>query len=197
MHAPALHVGVAPLHVTPSTHAPPVHVCVVVVVPGLHRLLPSVHTLHAPAEHVPLSVPVEHAVPSGRLPIPHAPPVHVAVKHGFSGAVHCVGLVHCTQVTVVESQYGVAAAHVTAGSYFPLELQVKYPLAPLHTLLPGVHALQTPAPSHVPPGHADPAAFGAKPHVFAVHVADKHGLVVGGHCVAAVHCTQVTDVASQ
>jgi hypothetical protein len=83
------------------------------------------------------------------------------------------------------------------GSYLPLELHVRYALAPLHTLEPGVQALQAPAPSQVPPGHAMPLALGVKPHTLAVQLVDRHGLVVDGHCEGAVHCTHVTDAASQ
>jgi hypothetical protein len=104
VHTPASQYGVVPPHAAPSTQAPPVQTCVVVVAPGLQRFAPSVHTLHAPAEHVPLSVPVLHAVPSARLPMPQLPPVQVACKHGLSGAVHCEAAVHCTQVTEVGSQ---------------------------------------------------------------------------------------------
>ena len=67
----------------------------------------------------------------------------------------------------------------------------------MQTLLPGVHALQAPAPSQVPPLHAVPAALGAKPQTLAVHVAVRHALPEAVHCVALVHCTQVTEVESQ
>ena len=60
-----------------------------------------------------------------------------------------------------------------------------------------MQALQAPAPSHVPPVQAVPAAFGAKPQAPPLHVVERHGLPEAGHWLVVVHCTQVTLVGSQ
>jgi hypothetical protein len=89
---------------TVSVQAPAAQVCAAAGVADLQRFAPSVQTLHTPAAQLPASAPTAHAVPSARLPMPHAPPVQVACRQGFDGAVHCEGAVHCTQVTAVGSQ---------------------------------------------------------------------------------------------
>jgi hypothetical protein len=62
------------------------HTWGVVVTPGLQRIAPFVHTAQLPAEQVPESVPMLHAVPSARTDTPQEPPAQVACRHGFVGA---------------------------------------------------------------------------------------------------------------
>jgi hypothetical protein len=129
-------------------------------VPGWQRVCPAVHKVHAPAWHVPASLPTAHTVPSVLAVTPHTFPLHAACRQGFVGAGHCATDVHCTQLPVLFSQYGVFPLQLDGGSYWPLPLQLSTWL-PLHTFVPGVQALHTPAALHVPPAHAVPCGFAA------------------------------------
>jgi len=170
-----MHTGVPPEHVSVSCHCPfESQVCATSVTPVLHRFAPVVHTLQFPDEHVPVSTPTAHEVPSALFPIPHAYPMHVACKHGFAGVVHCPAVRHCTHSTLPVSQYGSGATQLTTASYCPLLLHVFVPF-PSHTSVPGVHAQHTPVPLHVPPGQLVPSVFGANSHEFDVHTASRHG----------------------
>ncbi len=151
VHAPLLQMGAPPLHTVESAHCPLAsHVCTVLVTPLLHRVAPVVHSLQVPALHAPVSEPTVQDVPSALFARPHALLAQVAWRHVLVGLMHWDALVHCTQLVVVGLQYGAGATQLEIGSYCPLLLQVSTPL-PLHTLLPGEHAWQTPVTLHVPP----------------------------------------------
>jgi hypothetical protein len=158
-------------------------------VPGWQRVCPAVQSVHAPAWHVPASLPTAHTVPSVLAVTPHTFPLHAPWRHGFVGAGHWATDVHCTQLPELFSQYGVFPPQLAGGSYWPFALQLSTWL-PLHTFVPGVQALHTPTALHVPPVHAVPCGFAAYPHVPLLHTAWVQSFPDAGQSDAAAHCTQ-------
>lgn len=102
-HAPALHSAVDDAHAALPTQRPPLQLCGMFV-PGWHRVCPAAQSVHAPAWHVPASLPTAHTVPSCLAETPHVFPAHTACRHGFVGAAHWATDVHCTQLPVLFSQ---------------------------------------------------------------------------------------------
>ncbi len=156
-HAPAVQSAVGEAHAELPTQSPALQLCGTFV-PGRHRVCPAVHSVHVPDWHVPVSLPTAQRVPSVRAETAHALPVQAAWRQGFEGAAHCATDVHCTQFAELFSQYGVLPPQLDGESYWPFALQLST-WFPLHTFVPGLHALHTPEALHVPPGHVVPCGL--------------------------------------
>jgi hypothetical protein len=64
----------------------------------LQRVVPFAHTLHAPLEQLPASLPTVQAVPLGAFAKPQAFPLQVAVMHALPLAGQLATLRHWTQL---------------------------------------------------------------------------------------------------
>jgi hypothetical protein len=66
--------------------------------PALQRVVPFAHTLQAPLEQLPASLPTMHAVPLAAFAKPQALPLHVAVMQLLPLAGQLATLRHWTQL---------------------------------------------------------------------------------------------------